>query len=103
MYRESIFTKKIFPGSPKTEDSLCPDFRSLEKLQREDIFMGFWEALGGAIARGGMDEKTYERYQKMNNSELVRRARQGDVNALKTLKLKIKDDEEIKQMLKRGY
>ena len=39
----------------------------------------------------------------MNNSELVRRARQGDVNALKTLKLKIKNDEEIKQMLKRGY
>ena len=72
-------------------------------MQREDIFMGFWEALGGAIARGGMDENTYKRYQKMNNSELVCRARQGDVNALKTLKLKIKDDEEIKQMLKRGY
>lgn len=72
-------------------------------MQREDIFMGFWEALGGAIARGGMDEETYERYQRMSNSELVRRAKNHDVNALKMLKIRIRDDEEIKQMLKRGY
>ena len=27
-------------------------------------FMGFWDNLGSAILRGGMDEYTYERYKK---------------------------------------
>ena len=65
--------------------------------------MGFWDNLGSAIRRGGMDEYTYNRYSKMNNSELVRLARIHDLNALKMLKLRIKDDEEINRMMKRGY
>ena len=65
--------------------------------------MGFWDNLGSAIRRGGMDEYTYERYKKKTNSELVSLARIHDLNALKMLKLRIKDDEEIKRMMKRGY
>ena len=65
--------------------------------------MGFWDNLGSAIRRGGMDECTYERYSKKSNSELVRLARIHDLNALKMLKLRIKDDEEIKRMMKRGH
>ena len=65
--------------------------------------MGFWDNLGSAIRRGGMDEYTYERYKKKCNSELVSLARIHDLNALKMLKLRIKDDEEIKRMMKRGH
>ena len=65
--------------------------------------MGFGEAWGGAIARGGMDEGTYQRYKKKSDSELVALARNRDLYALKMLKLRKKDDDEIQRMLKRGY
>ena len=65
--------------------------------------MGFWDALGGAISRGGMSEGMYESYSRKSYSQLILLAKSGDVNALKMLKFKVKDDEEIKWMLKRGY
>ena len=64
--------------------------------------MGFWDKLGEAISRGGMSESTYELYSRKTDSELVRLARNHDVNALKMLKIRVRDDETIKEMLRRG-
>ena len=64
--------------------------------------MGFWEKLGEAISRGGMDKQTYERYSRKSDSELVRLARNHDANALKMLKIRIRDDEAVKEMLRKG-
>ena len=65
--------------------------------------MGVWDSLAGAISRGGMSEGMYDIYRKKSDSELVRLAKINDVNALKMLKIRKKDDEMIKRMLKRGY
>ncbi|MBE6375762.1 MAG: hypothetical protein E7050_04775 [Lentisphaerae bacterium] len=65
--------------------------------------MGFWNDLGKAIARGGMSEDTFDRYSGKSDSELVRLAKNHDVNALKMLKIRIRDDEEIREMIRRGY
>ena len=65
--------------------------------------MGFWEDLGNSFMRLGIPEGTYKIYSKKSNSELIRLARNHDVNALKMLKLEVKDDEAIREMLQRGY
>ena len=65
--------------------------------------MGFWKDLGERLIHGGMDEKTYKFYERMSTSELVREAKyRHNPKALMMLKIRIRDNEIIQDMIRKG-
>lgn len=65
--------------------------------------MGFWKDFGERLIHGGMDEETYRRYERMRTSELVREVKyHHNTNALWMLKYRIRDNEIIKDMIRKG-